>query len=66
MSNPDSAMNLKFSKKEKIALIGLSALLIGYGIYQTAYGTGQGKDEFVNCQDFDADCNSALMIVKHQ
>jgi len=29
MSNALSAMNLKFSKKEKIALIGLSALLIG-------------------------------------
>ena len=33
-----STMNIKFTKKEKFMLIGLLAVLIGYGWYQTAYG----------------------------
>jgi hypothetical protein len=35
---------LKFSKKEKIALIGSVVLLVGYGIYQTAYGMKMGPN----------------------
>jgi hypothetical protein len=53
---------------ERIAVFALAAFLVGYFVYQVAYGTnessykygfGQGKDEFTNCQDFDADCTAA-------
>jgi len=46
MSNGYSHMNLKMSKKEKLALIGLSALLIGYGFYQVVYGTNESSYKY--------------------
>lgn len=62
-------MNFKLTKKqERIAIIGLLALIICSVGYQWAYGTnessykygyGQGKSEWVNCTDFDADCGAA-------
>ena len=39
-----SAMNIKFTKKEKFILIGLLAVLVGYGAYQTVYGYTVGSN----------------------
>jgi hypothetical protein len=56
-------------KQEKIATIALAAFLAAMFCYQVAYGTnessykygyGQGKSEWVNCTDFDADCSDGL------
>jgi len=54
---------------ERIATIGLAAFLVAIFCYQVAYGTnessykygyGQGKSEWGNCTDFDADCSDGL------
>jgi hypothetical protein len=45
---------LKFSKKEKLALIGLVAILVGYGIYQTAYGTNESSYKIGYHYGFDS------------
>ena len=53
---------------ERKATIALTAFLVGMFCYQVVYGTNessykygykQGKDEFTNCKDSDADCTAA-------
>jgi hypothetical protein len=70
-------MNIKFTKKEKILLIGLVALLIGYGIYQTVYATNEssyktgyslGSDDSNwkrACTDFESDCNTSCGVTSN-
>jgi hypothetical protein len=78
-----NAMNLKdrfkqqfkMTKIEKIVTIALIIILVGYGVYQTAYGLTltqvaneasykygfiQGKSEWGSCSDADGDCQTGL------
>src|SRR5215467_12052870 len=55
-------------KIERIVIIGLAVFLVGYFVYQVAYGTNEssykwgfklGKEEVSNCKDCDADCSGS-------